>query len=214
MVIDGDSNLTLSTTAALLTSVDASALTGVLAYTAGVASSTLKGGTAADTLTAGASSVTVYGNAGADTISVTDNMDLVKLYGGEGADKFDFNGAASNKDSYAVIKDIATGDKIDIKGVDANNGGTVDITDFNATAITLAEGATESSQAYLNQAIKTLAQGESGWFQYGGNTFIVADISNNANSYVDGTDFAVMLTGTFDLSAASFNATSDIIEIC
>jgi S-layer protein len=212
----GDLTLTTATNVATsnLTTVDASTMTGILTYTTTAANMTVTGGSAADVITANTNGVTINGGAGNDTLVVADNMDLVKLNGGAGTDTFDINGASSNKSNYAVIQDAASGDIINLAGVDGNAGATTNLTAFNATQITLAQGATESTQAYLDQAMTTLANGAVGWFQYNGNTFVTADVGgDSANSFVDGTDFVIMLTGTYDLSTASFNATSDTLEL-
>ena len=205
--ITGNSNLTLDAlTAAAQVTINATAMTGKLTYTANIASSTVNTGAGADAITLSANGITVNTGAGNDTITITDNVDLLKIYGGAGSDTFDFNGASSNKSNYAVIQDAATGDKIDLAGV-------YNMTGFASTAITLAQGATESTQAYLDQAIATLTQGQVGWFQYNGNTFVVADVSNSTTSFTDGADFVTMLVGTIDLSTASYNQTNGTLEI-
>ena len=44
----------------------------------------------------------------------------------------------------------------------------------------------------------------SGWFQFGGDTYVVTDVST-ATSFVNGTDMVVKLTGLVDLSTATFD---------
>lgn len=79
--------------------------------------------------------------------------------------------------------------------------------------MTLSTGVTESTQAYLTQAIAALGDNDAGWFQYGGNTYIVQDAGANGNTFVDGQDVVVMITGLVDLSTASFNTSGATLEI-
>ncbi|MGM4247055.1 beta strand repeat-containing protein [Sulfurimonas hydrogeniphila] len=204
--IDGSADLTLSGGMGNLTTINASAMTGALTVSFSLASMTVTGGAGDDVIgiAATADSATVNGGAGADTFNVDAGADLVVLTGGAGADTFSFAGGSTNKSNYAVIQGVDSGDTISIGVADA----------FSATQITLAQGATESTQAYLDQAVTNLALNEMGWFQYNGNTFIVADLgSDSSNSFVDGTDAVVMITGLVDLGTdASFN-TAGTLEI-
>ncbi len=207
--VEGAGDVTLTTTSTVLETVNATNLTGKLTYNALVAETVVTGGSGADILVASANEVVINGGAGNDTITIAGNVDKVVVDGGAGSDTFIIAGAASNKDSYAVFKNVGSGDIFDFGTLLAS-----DVTDFRQAKITLSQGATESSQAYLNQAVKDLAQHEMGWFQYGGNTFIVVDKSNSAAAFQDGTDVAIMLTGLVDLSTgATFNSTSDLLEI-
>ena len=120
----------------------------------------------------------------------------------------------SNKSNFVVLNNVDSGDILDLKGIDNNGGIITDITAFNATKITLSVGATETTQAYLDQAMTTLTAGQVGWFQLNGNTYVTADVGGeSANSFVDGQDFVVMITGLKDLSTASFNTTDDTLVI-
>ncbi|WP_416369504.1 beta strand repeat-containing protein [Tritonibacter mobilis] len=205
--ISGSANVVLDPTSTLtaLDTLNAGSLEGVLTATINTNGVTATGGSGADKITVAANSVTVNGGAGNDTITVNDNVDQAKLSGGAGADTFVFAGAASNENNFAVIQDAASGDKIDLSALTTGNA------TFKSTAITLSPGATETTQALLDQAIIDLAANEVGWFTSGGNTFIVMDIAgapDSAAEYDDGVDFAVSLTGVFDLSTASFNGTN------
>ncbi|MGC1506299.1 MAG: hypothetical protein WA782_19435, partial [Sulfitobacter sp.] len=208
--IGGAGDLTLNTAAfaaaAPLTTVDGSDMTGVLTYTANNANMTVTGGSGNDMLSvsATADSGTFNGGAGNDTFMVAAGADLVTLNGGTGMDTFDFNGVSTTDSNYAVLSSVDMGDTIDLAGLGVNA--------FNATQVTLSLGATESTQAFQEAAMNTLATNAAGWFQTGGNTFIVADLDGNA-TYDAGVDFTVLLTGGVDLSTASFNATSGTIEI-
>lgn len=203
-----DVNLDLVGTAAA-TTVNASSLTGALTATAANNGMTVTGGSGADQITVTGDSVTVNTGAGKDTITINGGADLLQINGGDGADTFDFNGVSSNDSNFTVINGIGSGDLIDVAGL---AGG---VSSFSTTAITLSPGATETTQAFLDQAMVNLAAGEAGWFNTGGNTFIVVDAgAESATNFVDGQDFVVMLAGTLDLSTgASFNSVTDTLEI-
>lgn len=186
--------------------VDASTLSGSLTFTASLADLVVKGGTGADDLTANADDVALYGGAGNDTLTVDGGL-RVNLYGGAGADKFVISaGASTTLDAYTVINGVDSGDVIELAG--ANK--------FSASKIALSLGADETLLNYANQAIKTLAEGEMGWFQRGGNTYIVQDVvssGTNSDAFTAGEDMIVMIVGLVDLgTGASFN-TSNILEI-
>lgn len=209
IVVTGNAGLTLASTATTLTTVDASALTaGTLSFTASNASMTVKGGAGADSITiaATADSGTFYGNGGIDTFAIAASADLVTIDGGAGADIFDFNGVSTNKSNFVVLNNVGSGDKLDFASLVDGTPATT----FNSARITLSVGATESTQAYLDQAMTLLAENGFGWFQYNGNTYIAGDVggADSANSFTDGSDFVVMITGLVDLSTASFNATT------
>ena len=88
------------------------------------------------------------------------------------------------------------------------------------TKVALSVGADETLLNYANQATKLLAENEMGWFQRGGNTYIVLDqtagLANSggaADSFDNGVDQIIMITGLVDLgTGASFNV-SNILEI-
>ncbi|HJV00811.1 MAG TPA: DUF4214 domain-containing protein [Burkholderiaceae bacterium] len=199
IVVTGNANVTLTADAAnvKLASLDASALTGKLvAETNGTLAETIKGGAADDTLTANGTGDTLNGGAGADTLIVKGNLDV--LTGGAGNDIFDVTTATNNVNSYATITDLSAGDTIQF----ANTAGTES---FAASKVVL--GDTAVFQDYANAAIHATAQGTISWFQSGGNTYIVENVSaSNGPNFVNGTDIIVKLTGAVDLSHASFSA--------
>ena len=202
--VDGAGDLVLTTYATTLTKVDATNMTGALTYTTTVNSVTVNGGQAADKLTANANDVKLNGGAGNDTLTVKAGADRAILDGGLGNDKFVIDGAASTSSTYANILNVNTGDTIQFTGANA----------FAATKVTLSVGATETTQALMDLAVNNLASNQMGWFQTGGNTFIVMDADTNGTTgFVDGQDMVVMITGLVDLSTASYNATSNTIEI-
>lgn len=209
VVVGGEGALDLTLfNSDLVELVDASTNKGGLTFTASLADLVVQGGTGADDLTANADDVALYGGAGNDTLTVDGGL-RVNLYGGEGADTFEIN-ASTSLDAYTVINGVDSGDVIMLNG--ANK--------FSAAKIALSLGADESLLNYANQAIKTLAEGEMGWFQRGGNTFIVQDVahvpsggSTNADAFTAGEDMIVMIVGLVDLGTGASYNTSNILEI-
>ena len=216
--LSGNAGVALTSTAATLTTVDGSGLTGTtgtapagaLTFTANNASMTVTGGAGDDAITiaATADSGTFNGGAGEDTFTIAGGADLITISGGAGADTFDFNGVSTNKSNFAVLDGADSGDTLDMAGI-LGGAGT-----FQAAQITLAQGATESTQAYLDQAMTQLGNDGIGWFQFNGNTYVTADDGGDSvNAFADGTDFVTLITGLVDLSQASFNADSGTLEI-
>ena len=208
VTVSGDGNLTLtmdSTNTALQT-LDGSSMTGKLVVTASVASMVVKGGSAADSLTADGNDVSLYGNGGGDTLTVSSGL-RVNLYGNDGKDTFVINsGASSVLDGYTVINSVETGDVIKLGNA----------TKFSATKIALSVGADDTVLNYANQAVKAIDTGTLAWFQKGGNTYIVEDVTSsgtNSDNFTTGEDIIVMIVGLVDLSKASYNSTSNSIEI-
>lgn len=138
-----------------------------------------------------AEGITFTGSAENDTVTLGD---LTKATGGEGDDTFVVTvPSAGNK--YATIEDFnAEEDTIqfDDQGTET----------FAADAIELAD--TAVFQDYLDAA----AAGDGSvnaalsWFEFGGNTYVVADYAAGA-TFTGGTDSVVKLTGSIDLSEAT-----------
>ncbi|RZT08691.1 S-layer protein [Duganella sp. CF402] len=200
IVITGNSNVTLANTGDVkLASVDGSAMTGVLtASTNGTLAETIKGGAAADVLTAAGNGDTLIGGAGNDTLIATGN--LAKLTGGAGTDTFNVSDATSNVNSYATITDLSVGDII------AFGAGTA----FNASKVLLED--TAVFQDYANAAIAESATGDISWFQIGGNTYVIDNVSGGT-TFDNGNDLIVKITGNVDLSHASFSATAHTLVL-
>ena len=212
-------NLTLTSSTAV-TLVDGSTHTGALTLIANGATAGMevRGGAGADVLTTSGNADVIVGNGGADQITVAIG-DNIKIIGGAGADKFTITGSSSTDSVYTVFQ-AAVGDTTNV-GVTSGDqfvlNSTVSgpATKFVSTAITLSIGATPSSQAFIAKAIQDLAVGEMGWFQYGGNTFIVREGNTNTLAYTPGDgDQVVMIVGLVDLgTGASYNSSSNILEI-
>lgn len=207
VVVTGNSHLTLTsdTLNVVLTSVDASTnFTGNLSYEAKVNNQVVKGGSGADILTANADDVTLTGGAGNDTLIVEAGADRAILTGGAGVDTFFIKGAATLSSVYANITAVETGDIIKFAGATA----------FEATKVTLSAGATETTQALMDLAVNNLAANGMGWFQTGGNTFIVMDAGADSTAgFIASQDMVVMITGLVDLSKASFSGQVGTLEI-
>jgi hypothetical protein len=189
--------------------LDGSAATGALVVnTTNVtnvanAGLTVKTGSAKDTITL-AQKASVDAGAGDDTISSALNGGA--FTGGAGNDKFDVSlavatGVTAATATFVTIADIAAGDAIKLLG------GNVGTTMGAKTALT--EGVTTLDLAL---AIPTLtdAVNEVSWFQYGTNTYVVA---NNAVAGFAPGDLVVKLTGLIDLSTSTLDITSDYLTI-
>jgi S-layer protein len=203
VVVTGD-DLTLDTNSTVLTAVDASAMTGGITYTAdgAAAGTTVTGGAGADNLTADGSGDTLLGGAGNDTLT---GANLTTLTGGEGTDTFVVN-IPTNVNSYSTITDLAAGDTIQLTATES----------FVSTAITLAD--TAVFQDYANAAVNQLATDDedAAWFQFGGNTYVV--INDDQGDAIDadfenGADAIIQITGTVDLSTASYNETAGTLVV-
>jgi S-layer protein len=205
VTVTGNSHLTLNLDAATtaLTSVNGSAMTGVLTTTTnGTVAQTVTGGSAADVLTAKGTNDVLNGGAGNDTLALTGTTaNLVTLTGGAGADTFNIGVATTNVNSYATITDLAAGDKVKFSAGAAT---------FTSSKVSL--GDTAVFQDYANAAINATNTGDIVWFQSGGNTYIVENVSNGT-SFVNGSDVIVRITGLFDLSNSSFSSTADTLVI-
>lgn len=199
VVVTGNGALNLTAADATLTSVNASALSSVFTFSSAVKGATVTGGSDNDMLTAAGNEQTLVGGAGNDTLTVTG--DLATLTGGAGKDTFAIGDATSNVNSYATITDLAAGDVIKFAASASN---------FAAAKVKL--GDTAVFQDFANNAIATTNLGDVSWFQVGGNTYAVQNVSDTT-SFLNGTDVVVRITGLVDLSTASFSSEFDTLLI-
>ncbi|WP_284466711.1 beta strand repeat-containing protein [Diaphorobacter nitroreducens] len=203
--VSGAADLTLTLTGSTkVTSIDGSTMTGGLTVTSlnTTAATTIKGGSGNDVLTAatGTTADVLIGGAGNDTLVA--NAGMSTLTGGAGNDLFVIGTASANVNSYATITDFAAGDLLKMTGIDS----------FASAKVSL--GDTAVFQDYANAALNALNANAGGWFQFSGNTYVVADMGADSTSgFVNGQDFIVKLTGLVDLSNASFNNDSDTIAL-
>lgn len=201
----GDLNLVLDAVTKVVTAVNGSTATGNLTIASSTAADavavTITGGAGADVLTASSNKADVLiGGAGGDTLVA--GTGLASLTGGAGNDLFKIGVPSANVNSYATITDFAAGDLIQFVGANA----------FTSAKVTLGE--TAVFQDYANAAVNALNNGQIGWFTFGGNTYVIADVGGDSTSgFVNGQDFIVKLTGTVDLTNASFNATYGTIGL-
>ncbi|MFY8142546.1 MAG: S-layer protein [Caulobacter sp.] len=201
--VAGNQSLTLTMTGSTkVTTIDASAATGALTVTSlnTTSATTITGGSASDTLTAATGTTADVLNGGAGNDALNGNAGLSILTGGAGNDTFGIV-AAANVNSYNTITDLSAGDLIKITG----------ITSFTNAKVTL--GDTAVFQDYANAAINALAANGAGWFQYAGNTYIVADLGANGTAFTNAEDAIVKLTGLVDLSGAALNSTNGTIGL-
>lgn len=195
-----DGNIGTNGTTTGLSSVDASAATGAvdIDLTSGgtvspaTAGLTVKTGTGNDTITL-STKATVDAGAGNDKI--VSSAAGGTFTGGAGNDTFDLKlavatGVTEATSVLSTITDAAAGDKIDFTA-----------TTFAATKVALGTGITTLEDA-LDAAVTTASQAT--WFQYGGNTYIVAD--SNGSAGFNAGDTVVKLLGLVDLATATFAA--------
>jgi len=195
--------------------VDASALTnsGAVLNISGAATTTtgkmsVTGGAGKDSITGTSNADTIVSGAGDD--SITGGTGLDSLTGGAGNDVFVVT-PNSNSLTFAQITDASTGDAVKL---DLRTGASA----ATPVQMTLSAGATTLSD-YVNAAASAAAgtNGALNWFQFGGNTYMVAD--NNASSTFDaigavggggGTfkDEIIQLNGLVDLSSSVVTVTS------
>lgn len=152
---------------------------------------TVTGGTGVDTITTGSGADTINAGAGNDIINSGTGLDIIT--GGAGNDNFTIN-ANANGNIFATITDAAVGDILTFTDKGAET--------FATAKLTL--GGTAVFQDYLNLAAAGdgSTNGALSWFQFGGNTYVVEDVSAGA-SFVNGGDLVVQLTGLIDLSTAT-----------
>jgi Ca2+-binding RTX toxin-like protein len=232
ITVAGDAGLTLTNTDTTITSFDASGVTkGAVTWTTGVlaAASTIKGGADGNTIDASAAVEavtltggakvdiltgsttkantidggdgndvltggnvvdTITGGAGNDTIASGTGLDIVT--GGAGKDTFTI-AVEANGSTYTTIRDASAGDIIDIAG----------LTGAFATAKVVL-GGTAVFQDYLDAVVAANAGPDhAGWFEFGGDTYIAADLGASSTTFTNAEDAVVKLTGLVDLSKAT-----------
>jgi S-layer protein len=110
--------------------------------------------------------------------------------------------AGENVNIYTTITDFSSGDRLSLvdRGVET----------FNRTKITLGETAVFQDYANLAAAGDGANNAVIRWFQFGGNTYVVQDLSTDS-TFKSGTDIIVKLTGLVDLSAATFANGADTL---
>lgn len=142
-----------------------------------------------------ASGITLTGTAKADTITLGQ---LSVVTGGSGKDAYTLT-TPTNGNTYATITDFVATETIQF----------TDQGDIGTTALgnKLAIAGTAAFADYLNAATAGNGgtNGIGSWFQYSGDTYLVLDRAA-ANTFQNGVDEIVKLTGLVDLSKSAFTA--------
>ncbi|HQT01766.1 MAG TPA: hypothetical protein PK501_01595, partial [Thiotrichales bacterium] len=142
-----------------------------------------------------ASGITLTGTAKADTITLGQ---LSVVTGGSGKDAYTLT-TPTNGNTYATITDFVATETIQF----------TDQGDIGTTALgnKLAIAGTAAVADYLNAATAGNGgtNGIGSWFQYSGDTYLVLDRAA-ANTFQNGVDEIVKLTGLVDLSKSAFTA--------
>jgi hypothetical protein len=229
-----------ATTTAALTSIDASAATGAVTIVAGAtqvdvhgdndASTddadtnliftglTITGGSGADKLVNTAAAGIVNGGDGADAITVTGAAAVVN--GGAGNDTITVNAAVSTTLTGGVGSNTFNLTAATAASTTAPKLTT--ITDYKTSDTLVLGDATPFAKADISAATTLVGaytaalNGISGtyggaWFVYGGNTYVCADADDSGAFSTS--DIIVKLTGVFDLSVLSGDATTGLIGL-
>jgi S-layer protein len=161
---------------------------GTNAFTATTGNNTYVGGTGVDTISVGSGTNTITTGTGADVVTITT--------------------AGANVNVYSTITDAHAGMQIAFTNLGTET--------FVSAKATLAP--TAVFQDYANAVVAGATQadhsqdGAFGWFQYGGNTFLVEVKHTTAGginqTFVNGVDQIVCLTGLVDLSTATGGTTN------
>ena len=168
--------------------------------TLGNGNNTVNLGDGTNSFTATSGKNTYTGGSGVDTVTVGGGVNTITM--GAGADTANFTASPATVNSYSTITDAIAGDSISTADLGTET--------FNATKVTLADTAVfqDYANAVITQGGNASANGAFGWFQFGGNTYLVEsrhDGSGVNASFENGTDFIVKLSGLVDLSTASLS---------
>ena len=157
-------------------------------------------GNGANSFTASSGNNTYTGGTGVDTVTVGGGQNSLTL--GTGADVVNITSAGANVNSYTNITDAHSGLSITFsdKGTETFDTNEVDLA---GTAVFQ-----DYANAVVQQAGNASVNGAFGWFQFGGDTYLVEsrhDGSGNNASFVNGTDMIIKLSGLVDLSDATLS---------
>jgi len=221
-------------TAAGLTKIDASAATGAVTIVAGETQSdvhagdgttnliftglTITGGSGADKLVNLAAAGIVNGGDGADAITVIGAAAVVD--GGAGADTITVNAAVST--TLTGGSGANTFNLTAATAASTTSPKLTTITDYKTTDTLVLGDATPFAKADISAATTLLGAytaallnigGTYGgaWFVYGGNTYVCVDADDGGSFSTS--DIIVKLTGVFDLSVLSGDASTGLIGL-
>jgi hypothetical protein len=162
---------------------------------------TINGGAGNDTIVVGSGSNTITAGDGNDIITVDGSAGLTTISVGAGKDIVFLTTPPSVAGLYTSVADMGAGDKLDFSSLTTN---TSSITPLGAR---LTLGGAAAFPNYLDAATAGDADAAAviKWFQLGGNTYIVIDNGNGADTstYEDGIDSVTALIGLVDLSVAT-----------
>jgi S-layer protein len=180
--------------------------TGADAVVLGNGTNNVSLGNGANSFTAGSGSNTYVGGTGADVVSLGGGSNIVTL--GVGANIFNLTAVNTNLNTYTTILDPTAGDTVTFLDQGTET--------FNATKMTLANTAVfqDYADAVVQAGGNASVNGAFGWFQYGGDTYLVEsrhDGSGVSASFSNGVDAIVKLSGLVDLSTAGFSHTNSLI---
>ncbi|MEX1196380.1 MAG: hypothetical protein WEB57_00785 [Pseudohongiellaceae bacterium] len=209
-VLDGVETGSANTAAAgfnsSLTLIDGSEAEGDLTISAGEQTTTgsanvdydgltINGGSGDDAITNEAASGVVDGGAGKDVITLTSSNATVTT--GSGTDTVDVSGTTAwgTSSIATTITDLAEEDVVDFD--------VATLTDFSTADISGAQTLDEAVDA-------ASAANEAQWFEYSGNTYIVADVAGDADHT---NDLVVKLTGSVDLSDATLDTANGTVTM-
>ena len=74
-------------------------------------------------------------------------------------------------------------------------------------------GATAVFQDLANAAIANSDNGDVAWFQHSGDTYVIQNVSNDAATFINGTDIIVKVAGLIDFTNASLSSSADTLLI-
>lgn len=212
LTLDGNKHLTLASGGTLpaLKTVTVSGAAGLSANFSGIGITSFDASatSGSNTVTLDGSKGDYIGGSGADivTLSAVSASHSVKV--GLGADRVTLAAASTGLNTYTSI-------------LDPHAGLTLGFADKGTETFTSAKlvlGSTATFHDYADGVIAAGANaatnGAIGWFQFGGDTFVVESRHNGTAtaSFVDGTDMIVRLAGVVDLTHATF-ANSEMLVL-
>lgn len=176
---------------------------GVDTITVGNGNNTITTGAGNDVISIGGGTNTVTAGDGNDSITLTTDKftGLSVITGGAGNDTFGLAVAGLNVNTYATITDASKGDILSFKDQGTET--------FTSAKIVLAPTAVFQDYANAAAAGDGANNAAISWFQFGGDTYVVEDLSA-ATDFVSGMDIVVKLSGLVDLSTATGAGTNSL----
>ena len=163
-------------------------------------------GDGANTFVATSGSNTYVGGGGVDTVTLGGGMNDVTL--GEGADTVTLTAPGSSLHIYTTIRDIGAGDAITFADLGTES--------FDTTRMVLGQHAIfqDYANAVVSAGGNASVNGRFGWFQFGGDTYLVQgrhDASGSNAEFINGIDMIVELSGLIDLSTVTLSGQTILI---